>query len=283
MPSSKKTHRNRADKISFRPLYSRPSESRLSNTDLKKKVQYFYEDIQKKREEAAEKKTASKAARRHAVGNKFFEKHFDPSSEWVKNHPLPPAKDLFSNIRPSSTRNGTLSELVRAAYVPEVSLVCSNDNQVESELDTAGAAGGSHSIDTIVTPLIKNEQQEIEDNQSTSLRRVQSSENIENFPTSYTTSASNESPSSSQAGSEVKSREENQPFSTSLILDTITTAPRTETQKLTRTQKRKQKYREFYAANPEATKLSRKEQKSVNKLVNEIRAIIKKHTPKKND
>lgn len=85
-----------------RNISTRPFEARLSNPNLKRKAAEFAKDVE-------EKKAEKRARERHAIGAKFFGKHYDPAAEWVKNHPLPSAKVLFNTVGPSSTIHQPLS------------------------------------------------------------------------------------------------------------------------------------------------------------------------------
>lgn len=66
------------------------------------------------------------------------------------------------------------------------------------------------------------------------------------------------------------------PTETSIPLPSV--SKQTEhTVKLTRTQRRKQKLREKFAANPELTRLSRRDRKAANKVAHELADIFRKH------
>lgn len=187
---------------------------------LKAKVSKFFEDAQRAKEERKEKKSAIKAKRRHELGAKYFGKHFQPAKDWVKNHPLPSARVLFSNVGPSSTRQRPLSDLVHE--------YCSSPAPVSPALETKSK------------------------DQPTLSALVESTQKVVSPPPN-STSAVNTSPTSSNS-------------------TTLTPA-----KSLSRTQKRKAKIRAHIAANPDEFRSTRRQRKSVDRIVYDIKGIVHKH------
>lgn len=82
---------------------SKPFEARPATAAQKNQVVAFPENYEELKEYAAERRAEKKAAERHAIGAKFFGKHYQPHKDWVKHHPLPSPRELFSDVRPTST------------------------------------------------------------------------------------------------------------------------------------------------------------------------------------